>query len=84
MCRYCSRGDNGDAFWEREVSARWRARDTDALEVVHDLLGQIMMRHSKAQTMNVGGGRSALVDLPPKAEETVLLPLDMQPRSHQL
>ena len=46
---YADRGSNGDAFWEREVSARWKRRDPDALEVVHDLLGQIMMRHSKAQ-----------------------------------
>ena len=73
---YCSRGDNGDAFWEREVSNRWRARDPDALEVVHDLLGQIMMRHSKAQTMaGSTGQRLALVDLPPKVEDVVLLPL---------
>ena len=73
---YCSRGDNGDAFWEREVSARWKAHDPEALEVVHDLLGQVMMRHSKAQTMaGPGGQRTALVPLPPKTEDVVMLPL---------
>jgi hypothetical protein len=75
---YCSRGDNGDAFWEREISARWRAKDPDALDVVHDLLGQIMMRHSKAQCLRGGGDgapTTALVPLPPKVEESVLLPL---------
>ena len=51
---YCNRGADGDAFWEREISARWKARDPEALEVVHDLLGQIMMRHSKEQTMADG------------------------------
>ncbi len=74
---YCSRGDNGDAFWEREVSGRWKAHDPEALEVVHDLLGQIMMRHSKAQTMSgPGGQRAALVPLPPKTEDVVMLPLN--------
>ena len=73
---YCSRGDNGDAFWEREVSGRWKARDADALEVVHDLLGQIMMRHSKAQTMSgPGGQRTALVPLPDKTEVLELVHL---------
>lgn len=45
-------------------------------QVVHDLLGQIMMRHSKAQTMaGPAGQRTALVALPPKEEEVLLLPL---------
>ena len=35
-----------------------------------------MMRHSKAQTMaGPAGQRSALVALPPKTEDVVLLPL---------
>ena len=73
---YCSRGDNGDAFWEREVTERWKSRDKDALEVVHDLLGQIMMRHSKGQTMvSADGQRTALVELPAKTEEVMLVPL---------
>eukprot|EP00964_Phaeocystis_antarctica_P067644 scaffold40936_cov69-Phaeocystis_antarctica.AAC.4 len=67
---YCSRGDNGDAFWEREVSARWKARDPEALEVVHDLLGQIMMRHSKEQSIGAEGGqRAKIISLPEKREE---------------
>ena len=45
---YCSRGDNGDAFWEREVRGRWNAKKPEGLEVVHDLLGQIMMRRWSA------------------------------------
>lgn len=73
---YCSRGDGGDAFWEREISGRWKSKDADALEVVHDLLGQIMMRHSKAQTMSgPGGQRTAIVALPEKVEEVVMVPL---------
>lgn len=73
---YCSRGDNGDAWWEREVTERWKARDKDALEVVHDLLGQIMMRHSKEQTMgSADGQRTALVELPAKTEDVMLVPL---------
>ena len=73
---YCDRGENGDAFWEREVSGRWRAHDAEALEIVHDLLGQIMMRHSKAQTMvGADGSRSAIVSLPKKTEVTTLLHL---------
>jgi hypothetical protein len=74
---YCNLGDNGDAFWEREISARWKARDPEALEVVHDLLGQIMMRHSKEQTMADGadGERAKIVTLPEKTESTMLLPL---------
>lgn len=35
-----------DAFWEREVSSRWREGDTGALEIVHFLLAQVMIRHS--------------------------------------
>ena len=69
---YCNRGADGDAFWEREISSRWRERSADALEVVHDLLGQIMMRHSKAQSFQ---GTGEIVTLPPKSEETVLVPL---------
>ena len=75
---HCSRGDNGDAFWEREISSRWREKDPEALEVVHDLFGQIMMRHSKAQTMrdgSRGGEQAPLVPLPRKTEELLLLPL---------
>jgi hypothetical protein len=55
------------------VSGRWKAKDPDALEVVHDLFGQIMMRHSKAQTSGQAG--RALVHMPPKYEEDVLVPL---------
>ena len=33
---YCSRGDNGDAFWEREVRGRWNAKQPEGLEVVHE------------------------------------------------
>lgn len=38
VCPYADRGSEGDAFWEREVSSRWRRHDPDALEVVHDLV----------------------------------------------
>ena len=64
---YSTRGAEGDAFWEREVSSRWRLRDADALEVVLDLLGCVMMRHSKVQK----AGGEAIVKLPPRAEEVV-------------
>lgn len=70
---YADRGQNGDAFWEREVSSRWKARDVDALEVVHDLLGQIMMRHSKGQCKK--NSQDAIVTMPPKVETVVMVPL---------
>jgi len=67
---YCSRGDNGDAFWEREVRGPWSKKDPNGLEIVHDLLGQIMMRHSKEQTVGAAGGqRAKIISLPEKREE---------------
>lgn len=73
---YCDRGARAgeghkDSFWEREITRRWKEKDVEALEIVHDLLGQIMMRHSKAQT----SGGAAIVELPPRHEELVRVPL---------
>jgi len=67
-------GKDVDNFWQREVSDRFKARDPEALEMVLHLLGQVMMRHSKAQTLaDSTGVHKSIVTLPPKRTEEVLL-----------
>lgn len=53
---FCRMGQGVDNFWEREVSSRFRAHDEEALQIVDELLGMVMMRHSKAQTLTGADG----------------------------
>ena len=48
---FCRMGEGVDNFWQREVTNRFRAQDGEALEIVDELLGSIMMRHLKAQSL---------------------------------
>ena len=45
---FCRMGTGVDNFWEREVTSRFRAHDLDALEIVDELLGMVMMRRTHA------------------------------------
>jgi hypothetical protein len=56
------------------VTGRFRSKNPDALEIVLELLGQVMMRHSKAQTLADGLGQQVpIVSLPPITETKVFL-----------
>jgi len=73
---YCRMGKDVDNFWEREITGRFRAKDKEALEIVHELLSQIMMRHSKGQTLTNADGRAEkIVSLPAMHTEEVLVEL---------
>ena len=62
---FCRMGEGVDNFWEREVTSRFQAHDEGALEIVDELLGSIMMRHSKAQSLvDAGGVARPIVSLP--------------------
>lgn len=73
---YCRMGADVDNFWQREVTGRFQNKDPDALEIVLELLGQVMMRHSKAQTLaDAAGNQAPIVSLPPITERVVHLDL---------
>ena len=73
---FCRMGQGVDNFWEREVTSRFRAHDEDALEIVDELLGMVMMRHSKAQTLTGADGVSRpIVTLPEIRTQDVVVHL---------
>jgi SNF2 family DNA or RNA helicase len=74
---FCRMGEGVDNFWEREVSSRFRALDEDALEIVDELLGAVMMRHSKAQTLaDAEGVPQPIVALPQMSMQEVAIELE--------
>jgi DNA repair protein RAD5 len=58
-------------FWEQNISSPYSERNCYALNVLRSLLSRMVIRHSKEQTLNNG---DALVSLPPRNVETLLLP----------
>ncbi|EDQ90108.1 uncharacterized protein MONBRDRAFT_7402 [Monosiga brevicollis MX1] len=49
---WCRIGPQVHSFWQSEVTEHWNNFDEDVLKTVQTLLGHIMMRHSKSQTVN--------------------------------
>lgn len=49
-------------FWEEQITARWQAKEIDALEMVHGLLSRILIRHSKSQRTARGDDLVELTD----------------------
>ena len=73
---FCRMGEGVDNFWEREVTSRFQAHDDGALEIVDELLGSIMMRHSKAQSLiDAGGVARPIVSLPEMRTQDVAVEL---------
>jgi SNF2 family DNA or RNA helicase len=58
-------------FWEQNISKPYSEHNCFALNVLRSLLSRVVIRHSKEQTLNNG---DALVSLPPRSVETLLLP----------
>ena len=58
-------------FWEQNISKPYSEHNCFALNVLRSLLSRVVIRHSKEQTSNNG---DALVSLPPRSVETLLLP----------
>ena len=58
-------------FWEQNISKPYCEHNCFALNVLRSLLSHVVIRHSKEQTLNNG---DALVSLPPRSVETLLLP----------
>jgi hypothetical protein len=81
---FCRMGAGVDNFWEREVTSRFRAHDEDALEIVDELLGMIMMRHSKGQTLTGADGvPRPIVTLPEMHTHEVMIHLS-DPSEHAI
>ena len=73
---FCRMGEGVDNFWEREVTSRFQAHDDGALEIVDELLGSIMMRHSKAQSLiDAGGIARPIISLPEMRTQDVAVVL---------
>ena len=73
---FCRMGEGVDNFWEREVTSRFQAHDDGALEIVDELLGSIMMRHSKAQSLiDAGGVARPIISLPEMRTQDVAVVL---------
>ena len=73
---FCRMGEGVDNFWEREVTSRFQAHDEGALEIVDELLGSIMMRHSKAQSLiDAGGVARPIISLPEMRTQDVAVEL---------
>ena len=51
---WCRIEKGWDRFWEREVTERWESGEEieGALEIIHGVLTQIMIRHSKSQVVD--------------------------------
>lgn len=74
---FCRMGEGVDNFWEREVTSRFRAQDVDALEIVDELLGTVMMRHSKAQSLpGADGVPRPIISLPEMRMQEVAVHMD--------
>ena len=74
---FCRMGEGVDNFWQREVTSRFRAHDGEALEIVDELLGSIMMRHLKAQSLTGHDGvERPIVSLPEMRAYEVAVVLD--------
>mmetsp|Transcript_32798 Transcript_32798/g.68981 ORF Transcript_32798/g.68981 Transcript_32798/m.68981 type:complete len:1630 (-) Transcript_32798:512-5401(-) len=58
-------------FWQQNVDQPYSEHNCYALNVLRSLLSRMVIRHSKEQTLNNG---DALVTLPPRSVETLLLP----------
>lgn len=58
---WCRLGPQVHAFWDTEIRDGWLRREPETLETLHTLLGHIMMRHSKTQTIH----GKPILELPP-------------------
>lgn len=58
------------AFWKNNIEDPYYERNPESLRVLRSLLSRIVIRHSKEQTF---GNGKALLSLPPRSVETVLL-----------
>ncbi|KAL9179984.1 hypothetical protein ACHAXT_007954 [Thalassiosira profunda] len=59
------------SFWESNIGKPYSEHNVAALNVLRSLLSRMVIRHSKEQTLQ---GGEALVSLPPRTVETLLLP----------
>lgn len=57
-------------FWKNNIENPFHERNTESLMCLRSLLSHVIVRHSKEQTLATG---RALLDLPPRTVETVLL-----------
>jgi len=64
-----------DGFWEHNIGRPYKQQEESALDALRVLLRALMMRHSKSGQRVLGSG-AALLDLPPRSDEVVAVPLE--------